>query len=316
MPILPPRLQVGDIIGAISPSGPVRDLNLYRRGVEQIEFDGFRVAQGDHALNRLYHMSATGSEKAADIHHFFMDPRVKAIFPTLGGHTANQVIPHIRWSVIMDNPKIICGFSDSTVLLNAIFAKTGLICYHTLCDIVFGYGIFGTGKLQTDGNYTREHIKTVLMTPTPTGPISKLNTWEGMRTGRATGTLLGGNLSSLRSLVGTEYEPNWDGAILFLEDSAEPHRWDQQLGHLELAGIFKRIAGLVIGNCERKDTFYSDGYQGLRDIIARYCEGYEFPVVYGADFGHNVENCTLPVGLTVSLDGSNAHISLINPAVS
>jgi len=315
MPLLPKHLTAGDMIGVISPSGPVRDRTLYARGVQQIEADGFGVIEAAHALTRYFHMSATGPEKGQDINALFADSKVKAIFPTLGGHTANQVLPYIRWDVIRDNPKVFCGFSDSSVLLNAVFAKTGLVCFHTLCDVVFGYGIFGTGKLQTDGKYTRENLKKVLMTPAPLGPIPQLNVWEGLRSGVVDGTLLGGNLSTIRSLIGTEYEPNWEGAILFLEDSAEPHRWDQQLGHLELAGVFRKIGGLLVGNCERPDLFYPDGYQTLREIVARYCEQYAFPVVYRADFGHNIENCTLPVGLVVRLDGANAQLSLTSAAV-
>jgi len=154
-----------------------------------------------------------------------------------------------------------------------------------------------------------------LSSQNPIMQIPRLSPWLVLKNGEAEGHLIGGNLSTLRSLIGTKYEPQWDGAILFLEDSAEPHTWDQQLGHLHLAGILDRINGLVIGKVERPEKFYSENFQPLTDIFLRQTESNNYPILYAADFGHNVENCTLPLGLNAKIDGNVGVLSILESAV-
>lgn len=313
--LIPAKLNSGDTIGVISPSGPVRIRELYDRGVGYLRGKGYEILEAPHALSRLYHMSASGKEKAEDIHAMFVDPHVKALFPSVGGHTANQVIEHLDWDVIRSHPKIVFGFSDNAVLINAIFAKTGLVCFHSLCDVVFGFGVFGQGKLQTDGDYTSKQLFNVITKAQPAGVVPQLSKWTALRSGVAEGPLIGGNLSTLRSLIGTEYEPHWDGCVLFLEDSAEPHTWDQQLGHLRLAGILNRIGGLVVGKVEKPDTFYPENYRPLQDIFLQQCDRTRIPILYGVDLGHNVENCTLPIGIRARLDCTKGSLELLEAAV-
>jgi muramoyltetrapeptide carboxypeptidase len=313
--LIPLKLNQGDTIGVVSPSGPVRDLERFGKGVSYLESRGYKVLVAEHALTRYYHMSATASEKAADINGMFADFKVKAIFPSLGGHTASQVLDYLDWDLITRNPKIFFGFSDNSVMLNAIYVKTGLVCFHSLCDVVFGFGDFGSGKFETEGEYTSKHLFRVITDTEPTNEIPKLSNWSVLKAGAAEGVLVGGNLSTIRSLIGSDFEPDWTDKILFLEDSAEPHRWDQQLGHLHLAGVLNRIAGLVVGRVEKPDKFYPENYQPLPQIFLRHLEGREIPFLYGVDLGHNIENCTLPVGLQVRLDGNNGTLSLLEGAV-
>jgi muramoyltetrapeptide carboxypeptidase len=313
--LIPAKLSPGDAIGIVSPSGPVRVKELYDRGVAYLRSKGYKIVEAPHALSRLYHMSASGKEKAEDIHAMFADQNVKAIFPTVGGHTASQAIEHLDWDFIRSHPKILFGFSDNAVLINAIHAKTGLVCFHSLCDVVFGFGVFGQGKLQTDGEYTSTQLFKVITNARPAGDIPRLSKWTALRSGIAEGPLIGGNLSTLRSLIGTEYEPDWDGCILFLEDSAEPHRWDQQLGHLRLAGILDRISGLVVGKVEKPDTFYPENFRPLPEIFLQQCDRTRIPILYGVDLGHNVENCTLPIGIDARLDCVKNSLELLEAAV-
>lgn len=313
--LIPIKLSPGDAIGIVSPSGPVRVKELYRRGVEFLESKGYKIVEAPHALTRLYHMSASGRDKAEDIHAMFADANVKAIFPTVGGHTSSQVIEHLNWDLIRSHPKIFFGFSDNAVLINAIYKNTGLVCFHSLCDVVFGLGVFGQGKLQADGDYTSRQLFNVITNARPAGEIPPLSKWTVLRPGIAEGTLIGGNLSTLRSLVGTEYEPSWDGCILFLEDSAEPHRWDQQLGHLRLAKILERISGLIVGKVEKPDTFYPENHRSLPEMFLQHCDRTRFPILYGVDLGHNVENCTLPIGIKARLDCNKGSIELLEAAV-
>src|SRR5258706_6676740 len=130
--IIPKRLSVGDAIGVISPSGPVRDLERYKSGISFLKEKGFVVVEAPHVLDRWYHMAAKATDRAEDINEMFANPKIRAIMPTVGGHTSSQVLDYLNWDLIQQNPKIFFGFSDSTVLINAIYARTGLINFHSL----------------------------------------------------------------------------------------------------------------------------------------------------------------------------------------
>ena len=314
--IFPEKLVKGDTIGIISPSGPVRDMNFFDRGVNYLKSKGFNVVLAEHTLTRWYHMSATGQDKANDLNEMFANKSVKAIFPSVGGHTASQMLEFLDWEVIKNNPKIIFGFSDNAVLVNAINSQTGLVCFHSLCDIMFGFGVFDQGKLEANGKYTSEQLFKMISDSNPIGEIPKLSSWVIIKSGIAEGDLVGGNLSSLRSLIGSDYEPDWNNKILFLEDGSEPHRWDQQLGHLYLSKVFNKISGLIIGKGEKAEGFYPENYQPLNEIILRHFEKINIPIIYHANFGHNVENATLPIGALAKIDGNSGTLYVIEGAVS
>ncbi len=315
--LLPKPLTPGDTVGIVSPSGPVRDQQQFERGLAVLRERGYRLKIAPHALGRTFHMSAAGSDKAADLIAMFTDPEVTAIFPSVGGHTANQVLEQLDYHSIALHPKLLLGFSDSSVLLNAIYARTGLVSIHDNADVMFGLGRFGDERLATRGEYTARYLFAALETPLPLGRIEALTEWQCLRPGRGTGLALGGNLSTLRSIIGSPFEPDWASAILFLEDKAEPHVWDQQLGHLRLTGILAKIAGLVVGKVENKpEQFYKENYQTLADIVLRHCEGYGYPVLYGADFGHDVENFAIPIGVRAQVDGADKSVTFLGAATT
>jgi muramoyltetrapeptide carboxypeptidase len=311
----PAPLAPGGTIGVVSPSGPVRDASQFQKGVQTLEARGFKVQIAPRTLGRVFHMSASGREKAEDLNAMFADPAITAIFPSVGGHTANQVLEYLDYDLILRNPKLLVGFSDNSIILNAIYARTGLVSIHDCADIMFGVGRFGDDRLATRGDYTARYLFQVLENAAPLGTIEPLSTWQCVRAGIATGFALGGNLSTLRALIGSPYEPEWSGAVLFLEDRAEPHQWDQQLGHLRLAGVLERLCALVIGKVENKpEEFYKENYQPIADIVARHCAEYGYPIVYGADFGHDVENFPIPIGVRVRVNGGDRSLTFLESA--
>jgi muramoyltetrapeptide carboxypeptidase len=308
----PRPIRPGGTIGVVSPSGPIRDTSQFERGISFLRNEGYNIVIAPHALERTFHMSAFGKQKADDINAMFADGSVEAIFPSVGGHTANQVLEYLDYGLIERNPKLLFGFSDSSVLLNAITAKTGLVTIHDSVDIMFGLGRFGDERLSTRGEYTVRYLKKVLSSPESVGSVEALTTWTILRHGIASGAALGGNLSTIRALIGSAYEPNWSGSVLFLEDRAEPHEWDQQLGHLRLAGVLSRIAALVIGKVDNKaEQFYKENYQPLAGIVQRQCQEYRYPVIYGADFGHDVENFPILIGSAVQIDTSGPTVNFV-----
>jgi muramoyltetrapeptide carboxypeptidase len=308
----PRGIKPGGKVGIVSPSGPVRDMAQFERGTSVLRKYGYSIVKAPHALERTYHMSATGRQKADDINAMFADPTIEAVFPSVGGHTANQVLEFLDYSLIQSNPKLLFGFSDSSVLINAITARTGLVTVHDNVDVMFGVGRFGDERLATRGEYTDTYLRKVLCSSQSGFTVEALSSWTTLRAGSASGTALGGNLSTLRALIGSPYEPDWSGAVLFLEDRGEPHQWDQQLGHLHLAGVLSRLAALVLGKIDNKpEQFYKENYQPLPGIIQRHCESYDYPIVYGADFGHDVENFPILIGSKVHVDTNRTALTFV-----
>jgi muramoyltetrapeptide carboxypeptidase len=300
----------------VSPSGPVRDSGQFEKGIAYLRESGYKVKISPHALERQFHMAAWGRDKANDINAMFADPSVEAVFPSVGGHTANQVVEYLDYDLIAGAPKLLFGFSDSSVLLNAIHARTGLITVHDNVDIMFGVGRFGDDRLAARGEYTAKYLQRVLAGTAPLGTVVPLSKWTAVRAGTAMGIALGGNLSTLRALIGTKYEPDWTGAVLFLEDRAEPHQWDQQLGHLRLAGVLARISALILGKVDNKpEQFYKENYQPIAGIVERQCAEYGYPIICDADFGHDVENFPIPIGTRVQVDTSDLAITFLEAAV-
>lgn len=309
--IKPLKLKPGDKVGIISPSEPVCFKNKLNKGIKELEKLGLKVVLGKNIFKRHGgYMAGTIRERISDLHAMFKNRRIKAIFASRGGFCANQLLPHIDFSLIRKNPKIILGFSDMSVLLNAIYAKTGLITFH---------GVNVELELATDNweKFTRNYFVKALFQSEPIGKISGLTSWKILKRGKARGRLLGGNLSVLRTLLGTEYEPDWQGAILFWEDCDETYEdLDHFLTHLKLAGIFNKINGMIIGKLhnikkiETRSDIAKLSFFSPRKIILERTREYKFPIISNVSFGHNCEHITIPVGVKATIDTSKKLFSI------
>jgi muramoyltetrapeptide carboxypeptidase len=316
--IKPPKLKPGDKIGIISPSEPVIYRKKFLRGVETLKNMGFRVAFGKSVLKEYgAYMAGKDEERAADLNAMFRNPEIKGIFCSRGGMSANRLLGLLDWPAIKKNPKVFMGYSDITVLLNAIHKKTGLVTFHgPTVESVFSFGFSGKHK------YTREYFLKALMESRPVGPVRRWREMETLKKGKARGALVGGNLSVLRTLIGTPYEPEWRGKILFWEEVTETAQYvDFCLSHLRLAGVFEKISGMVIGKLVDCDILRSDDdwkkvkALPMNKIVLELCEDYKFPIVKGAAFGHYRPMLTLPIGVKASIDTAKPVFSIDEPAV-
>ena len=210
------------------------------------------------------------------------------------------MLPDLDLSGLLDRPKILCGFSDITALHAPLNAR-GLVTLHgpVAC------------RLGEEPDEARDRLRRIAEGLDP-GPTF----WEPYRTvtpGTAEGPLLGGNLSVLTRLLGTPYLPDFEGAVLFLEDVGErPYRLDRMLTHLRLAGVADQVAGVVVGEltgCEEPDADYS-----AEDVVADCLAAWEVPAVMGFPAGHGELNMTLPLGLTCRLDASAGRLDFDGPA--
>lgn len=192
---IPKKLSAGDTIGIIAPSDPIlpTQMDNLHKGVAMLKELGFQVKLGAHIHSIALGYAATPQEKAEDINHMFADPEVNAIICAQGGDSANAPLPLVDWEAVRQNPKVFLGLSDITVLLNAIYAQTGLITFHGN-DILWGFG-------NVLAEYEKQEFLRILVDG-EIGPIPANQARKTVRSGQAQGTLLGGNLGCCSSWLG------------------------------------------------------------------------------------------------------------------
>ena len=308
--IKPNRLSKGNKLGIVTLSAPEAAENPERveQGIRTLQQLGFEVVLSPHALAmERGHLADDPLLLAEDVNAMFADPTINGIICSGGGTNANRLLPLVDYSLISQNPKVFVGMSNPTVILNAIFAKTGLVTFHGPV-LVWN---FGAEKMP---EYSLKSFEQTTMNNEPIGPIPISGDWEFLKPGFAIGRLIGGNLWSLQSLIGTEFEPNWNGAILFWEDIAkEPKRLDAMLTHFLLAGVFDKISGMIIGELVLCDA--KGGSLSLKDIIIDLLQGYDFPVLAGVRFGHTDEKLTIPIGALAHIDSQEDSFEILDNAV-
>ncbi len=299
--IIPECLKTGDKITIVSPAGYV-DRDIVIKAQSQIEEWGFRVEIAGNALNRYGRYAGTAQQRIDDIISAINDKETKAILCSRGGYGSVQLIESIPHSIIYNNPKWLIGYSDIT-LLHAHFNNAGVASLHSpmckhLAETPHNESSHYLLKLLTEGvgsiNY---HIKT-------SNENKSLN-----RHGKARGHLCGGNIAVFSALHGSEYDFNYDGAILFIEDIGESaYKIERMIYSLKLSGIFDRISGMIVGEFTDipKDT---DMPESINEMIRRHVDGYDFPIVFGFPTGHTSSNFPMPEGviaeLNVSLSGTD-----------
>ncbi len=312
--LLAPALRPGDTVGLVSPSSATSDSFNLQLAAEVMEALGLKVRAGAHYARRHGHLAGTDAERAADINAMFADPQVRAVVCTRGGSGAARLLPLLDYGLIARNPKILLGYSDITALHCAIHARTGLVTFH---------GPIGSGswpRFNVDQFRRLFFERQLLEYRNPVADedelVPRANRTLTLRSGKARGKLVGGNLSVLVALAGSPYLPAFDGAILFLEDVGEaPYRVDRMLTTLKLSGALDRIAGFIFGHCTDCDP--GDGYGSLtlEQILDEHILPLGIPAYRGAQIGHIREQFIVPVGGQVEMDADAGTFRLLAPVL-
>ena len=240
--ITPKSLQKGDTIGIITPSSPLMPGRL-ESGIPYLEHLGFKVKIGNYNSNSDRFLAGRDEDRAKDIMYFFKDPAVKALIATGGGYGSQRVLPFLDYDAIRAHPKILAGFSDTTALQLGLLKKANLVTYtgFTLADA-------DDGQVNS---LVEKNLLSCLM-----GESYSVTGGSTIHSGVASGPLMGGNLMCLLALMGTPYQPDFNGSILLLEDVwDEPYKIDSKMSQLNLAGVFDQVAGVIFGpfvNCIAK----------------------------------------------------------------
>ncbi len=302
-PQKPERISRGDTIGMVSPASTLSDRSAYGKIVANLRSMGYRVREGEHARRRHGNFAGTDTQRASDLMAMFRDPDISAIMAFRGGWGANRILELLDYEVIRSHPKALIGFSDVTALLLSIYARCGLITFH---------GPVGKSEWNS---FTTESFRKALHGTDSYALKGKKRSHLPIREGRAEGRLLGGNLSVLTSLIGSEFLPDFRNAILFLEDVGESYyRIDRMMTQLALSGILDEINGFIFGTCTEcsRDTPQA---HGLDQILNHHISSRNIPSFSGFPFGHVDETLTLPVGLPARMDAGRGSLELLESPV-
>ena len=309
--VKPKRLKKGDLIGLISPGSYITK-SMLEEAKTNLESLGLKVTYSNNILKKSGYLGGTDKERAEDVNAMFADKKVKAIVTVRGGYGCARILEMIDYEMIKKNPKIIMGYSDITSLLYGIYSKTGLVCFH------------GPVATSTFNEYSNNHMKNILFDVEEkyemNNPRDKEEQIVVINDGIAEGELVGGNLSIVVSMVGTEYDIDLKDKILFLEDvGEEPYRIDRMLTQLLQGTNLKQAAGIALGvfkNCEidEDDPEFQNSFT-LLQVFKDRLGSLNIPVVYGLSFGHIADKFTLPFGIRARLDSSKKSITLLESSV-
>jgi len=297
--IIPPRLKPGGTIGLVTPAGPIRYPDKLRSGISILEEAGFKVKQ-PIALTEEEYLAGSDEERARQFIEVWDDPEVEAVMAVRGGYGALRLLHYLDPARLGENPKILAGFSDITILLNEIQRCTGLVTYHT--PVV-------TTLPTSDEASRRSFFETLTGPPRAITPPD-LTILTG---GRAEGRLIGGNLASLCHLLGTPHEPEWRDGILFLEDVGEPvYKIDRMLTQLKVSGRFAQLNGLILGTFTEGDEQEKDWAKQVWARASQLTEG-GIPLWGNFPVGHTARNLSLPVGMQAVMDSKEGRLEFIEP---
>lgn len=319
-------------MGVVSPSSRINSFpRRLSRAVNYMTEDlGLEIVMGGNALNAQEYNAGTPEERAADIHNFFMDNSIKGIICSTGGYNSNVLLNLLDYSLVEQNPKVFCGFSDIAALTNSISHMTGLVTFSGPTALP-SFGSFGGANEFTKEYFLKAVFKTepigMITTPEkysdeslfwdrddnrapnykPAATYSALN-----KAGVVDGDAWGGNLNTLCILIGTKYMPNLNGKVLFLEDGdTNIAIIERNLRYLEQVGVFSSIKALIFGRLSVGDVQKDFIYSVLKEIS----EKYNIPTIIDLDIGHTVPIITIPLGVNVLVNTDKPSVEITESGV-
>ena len=290
--ILPKAIKPGDTIGVIAPSDLIRekDLEHINKSKELFESLGYKVKFGKYVSTNALGYGAIPKQRAEDINSMFEDKEVKLIMAARGGEDSNTTFDYIDYELIKNNPKIICGFSDTNSIANAIYSQTGLVTFN-------GPTFKSLTSWETDYAF-KELIKRFQDKSLELGVDD--DKYTTIQEGIVVGELVGGNLSLVARLVSGKYSLDFTDKILFVEElgfESSPNLVNNNLYYMKQNGVFDKIKGIWVGNYEHESGI------SLEQILLDVLDGeYDFPIIKSNNFGHCDKKTVIPIGTKARID--------------
>lgn len=296
-------LRPGDVIGIATPAGPISEQQA-NTAIDKVRKAGFVPFVPDGLCDKHGYLAGSDESRANQINSLFANKNVKAIICARGGFGCTRILDLLDYELIKQNPKIIGGYSDVTALAIAIQKKTNLITFHS------------SMLVPEDTEYTRTSMWNIFEKGQKNYKIT-CEPGDGavIKAGKCRGTLIGGNLTLVESLIGTQYDFSLNNKILFLEEINEPpYKVDRMLTHLRNSKTFKGLKGIILGKfqgCEAQ----GNNSLSLDDVINDFTKNLDIPIVKDFSFGHVKSRCTLPIGAKASLRTDKMEIRLLEDVV-
>ena len=316
--ILPRQLRPGDLVGLITPATYVADPDRLALTERTLKYFGLRARWGKSVGKKSGYFGSPPDERLDDLHSMFRDQEVKAVFAIRGGYGSEHLLDRVDYDLIRRNPKIFIGYSDITALHLAINKFARLVTFH------------GPIVLSQFTEYTQQYFRRALFDAKPIGLLSNppesdqlrpVHAIRAIRPGRASGLLIGGNLTLITTTMGTPYEINTRGKILFLEDvDEETYRIDRMLTQLRLARKLDEAAGIIFGECngcgprDYKPSLESN--YSLGEVLDNILESIKAPILSGLTIGHTADQLTLPLGVMATLDANAGTLEITGSSVT
>lgn len=290
--IKPKMLKKGDTIGFVAPSGILCGNENLEHMIYCVKKQGFKVIVGDSCGKKYGYLSGTDKCRADDVNRMFADDRVDAVLSVRGGYGVSRILDMLDYDLIRSNPKIFSGYSDITALHIAINRICRMVTFHgpTAMDM----------EKDTFNGFTSDSYFRTVMSDKPVGLIKNPAGREimSLTSGTASGKLVGGSLSLVAALLGTPYEIDTKGSIIFLEDTGEDiYRIDRMLTQLRLAGKFNDCSAIILGDFLNSENQTKDGEYSLLDVYNDVIVPCGKPTIYNVAIGHCPDFITVPMGV-------------------
>ena len=312
MKLLKPKaLKRGDVIGVVCPASAPSSHTKIVEGAEYLERLGYQVKLGTNIRAIRGYLAGTDKQRADDINDMFADKEVKAIIAVRGGYGTPRLLPLIDYAQVRRNPKILIGYSDLTALQLALFKKAGLV--------TFSGPMLGVEMFKSIDPFTEEQFWRMVSSTKKSDPLLNPDSrpFETILKGKASGVLLGGNLSLIASITGTPYIPSFKNSILFFEELEEEcYRFDRMMNQLALAGFFQDANGIVVGELtDVKPVDATKPFLTVEEILSDHLSSLNKPIFKGLAYGHVPRKLTMPLGIRAAIDATKLSFDLLEAAV-
>lgn len=301
-------VKFGDTIGIVAPSSPA-STDITKVAKHNLESLGFKVVMGNSCFKRSGYLAGDDDGRASDINNMFEDKNIDAIFCLRGGYGAIRILNKINYDAIRKNPKVFVGFSDITCIHNAI---------NRFCHLITFHGPMLTSDMDDFNTFSKESLFNSIMNTKAVGYLHNPDNEEikCLVPGKAEGEITGGNLSLISASIGTPYEIDTKGRILFIEDvHEEPYAIDRMLMQLKLSGKLDECSGIILGNYKNCEAKHPERSLSLSDVFNDLIKPIGKPVIYNFKSGHCSPKITIPLGAQATLDADNCSICINESAV-
>lgn len=305
--IKPTRLKHGDTIGVIAPASPTTKINI-KKAYEKLIKMGFKVKISNMDDLNYGYLAGTDELRAKELNNMFANKEVDGIICLRGGYGTMRILDLLDYELIKENPKIFVGYSDITALHIAFSQLSDLITFHgpmIASDMIDNFNIFSKNSLYN--SIYNNKFEPILKNPSDE-PIININS------GIAEGNIIGGNLSLITSTLGTDYEINTKGKLLFIEEiGEEPYKIDRMFTQLILSNKFQEAEGIILGdfnNCIPEKSEYNNSFT-IDELINTMIKPLNKPIIYNLQSGHCEPMLTIPFGVNAKIDSYKGELIIL-----